>query len=280
VTDFVTGDPLEGVLVTVMPARNHILGLTDPNGYYSMTLPAGDYQVTAELTGYETQTKPATVAVSETTVVDFVLVPVVVPPEIDVTPSAISVTLVSGESSLEPVTVTNLGGSPLNFAVTNPEAVTWLSFEPLNGILDPSASLDISVTLDAAALDAGVYTATLEFASNDPITPLVILPVTLTVLPACVPVSGTDFSWIPPAPIAGEVVTFTASVTGSEPISFFWDFGDGFTATGETVAHSFASGVYTVTLTASNACGVDEISYNITVASPSLWVYLPLVSKH
>ena len=278
VTDSVTGDPLAGASVTVEPAGNHILAITDPSGYYSMTLLAGDYQVTTELEYYFSQIQPATVVGNETTVLDFAME--IIPPEIDVTPSVISVTLPTGESSIEAVTVANLGGSPLSFTVSNPEAVSWLSFTPQGGELDPDASQVVSVTLDASELSAGVYTATLELASDDPETPLVVLPVTLTVLPACIPVSEADFSWTPEAPLAWEIITFTAMVTGSGPIDFVWDFGDGVTATGEVVLHSFTSGVYNVTLTASNACGVDEISYTITVASTVWWVNLPLVSKN
>jgi hypothetical protein len=170
VTDSITGDPLAGASVTVEPAGNHSLAITDPSGYYSLTRPTGDYLVTAELAGYLTQTLPATVNVSQTTVLDLELE--IIPPEIDVSPSAISATLVSGDSSLEEVSVTNLGGSPLSFTVANPEAAGWLSFTPQGGMLDPDASQVISVTLDASGLGADVYTATLEFASDDPETPL------------------------------------------------------------------------------------------------------------
>ena len=277
VTDAATGDPLQGALITAEPTGDQ--ATTDLNGNYVMSLSAGDYQVTASLDGYVSQTLPATIAVSETTVLDFALEQEIIPPEIDITPTSISATLFPGEYTVESVTVTNLGGSPLSFTVSNPDAATWLDFEPANGKLDPSASQVVSVTLDTTELGVGVYTTTLEFASDDPVTPLVVLPVALTVVPACVPVSDTDFTWTPETPLEGEVVTFTASVSGSQPISYYWEFSDGITSTVESPARTFASGVYTITLTTSNDCGVDEVSYTITVAAPSWWVYLPLVAK-
>jgi PKD repeat protein len=157
--------------------------------------------------------------------------------------------------------------------------VSWLSYSLQSGELEPAQSQAVNITLDSTGLSAGEYTDTLEIVSNDPETPLLVLPITLTVLPGCTPVGGIDFHWTPEAPFANEVITFTARVTGSEPIHVVWDFGDGTTGMGDIVTHSFLPGSYSVTMTASNACGVDETTYTITVTSQSRWVYLPLVSK-
>jgi hypothetical protein len=133
VTDAATGDPLAGASVTAEAAPNHILSLTDPNGYYSMTLAVGNYLVTAEMTDYLSQTLPAIITVSETTILDFALA--IIPPEIDVVPATISVTLLSGESKIEPVTVTNL------------VAARSLSPSPTQMLLYGSASLRWAVNL-------------------------------------------------------------------------------------------------------------------------------------
>ena len=275
VTDAATGYPLQDVSVIAYPYGDHVI--TGPNGNYSMTLTAGDYQVTARLSGYIPQTMLATVEVSQTTVLDFAME--IAPPEIDIIPSAISVTLLIDQYTVKAVTVRNQGDSPLSVTITNPEAAAWLSFTPTFMMLTPSASQVVSITLDTTGLGTGVYPTTLEFASNDPNTPLVILPVTTTVVSACVPVKGTEFIWTPVAPLAGEEVTFYASLNGSEPISYFWEFSDGITSTAESPARTFAPGVYTVTLTTSNACDVDEVAYTITIAAPPWHSYLPLVNK-
>ena len=275
VTSAASGYPLQGASVIAFPYGNQVI--TGPNGYYSMTLTAGDYWVTARLSGYISQTVLATVDVSQTTIQDFALE--IAPPEIDILPSAISVTLLLDRDTVKTTSVNNLGDSPLSFAITNPDAASWLSFTPRYGRLDPAASQVVSVTLQAAGLGTGVYPATLEFASDDPDTPLVFLPVTMTVVSDCVPVGRTDFTWMPVVPLAGEAVTFYASNNGSEPVSYYWEFSDGITSTADIPTRFFVDGVYTVTLTASNDCGVDDATYTITVAAPPWQSILPLVSK-
>jgi hypothetical protein len=175
--------------------------------------------------------------------------------------------------------VGNLGEGPLNFNITNPDAAGWLSFTPQAGYLTPSVRQEISLSLDSTGLGTGVYPTTLEFTSNDPDTPLVIFPVTMTVVSACVPVMGVDFTWTPTAPLPSQKVTFYASLNGSEPVSFDWEFSDGITSTAESPVRIFAPGVYTVTLTASNDCGSDDVTYTINIAAPPWRSTLPLVAK-
>jgi hypothetical protein len=59
VTQQGTGDPIEGASVAAFPAvesGNNIEATTDPTGYYTMTLMAGTYDVTASKNGYTSQT--------------------------------------------------------------------------------------------------------------------------------------------------------------------------------------------------------------------------------
>lgn len=278
VTDASGGTPLPGVSITADP--DSYQAITNSNGYYSMTLPGGDYLVTAELDGYLPQSQSATVQVGETTVLDFALEVEVLPAEIDITPSAVSVTLGVGASTSVPVTISNLGGSPLSYTITDPQSSSWLSFEPQSGEIEPANHQIVSLTLDTTGLATGIYTTTLEVASNDPSTPLALLPVTLTITQACVPVSILDLSWTPISPQPAEVVTFTASVTGSEPISFLWEFSDGITSTLRIYTRSLTPGIYTITLTTHNACGEDESHHDITIGPSPWWLYLPLVTKN
>lgn len=77
----------------------------------------------------------------------------------------------------------------------------------------------------------------------------------------------------PPPCQPAEAVTFTASSSGY-PFScashtFDWNFGDGTTASGQSVAHSFAAqGTYTVSLTMANGSQTFTVSKAITVAAP------------
>lgn len=75
----------------------------------------------------------------------------------------------------------------------NPSDVSWLSVAPASGSLAGGASADSTVTVDASTLTAGSYSANLCVTSNDPATPLVTVPVNVTVAPVAVePCSADD----------------------------------------------------------------------------------------
>ncbi|MEM7048252.1 MAG: PKD domain-containing protein [Acidobacteriota bacterium] len=57
------------------------------------------------------------------------------------------------------------------------------------------------------------------------------------------------YSYAPSAPAAGQEVTFNAGSSTGGPDSYFWDFGDGSTANGRVVTHTFQNnGAYQVQL--------------------------------
>jgi subtilisin family serine protease len=158
----------------------------------------------------------------------------------------------------------------------------WLAEMPISAGLDPGESLSISVTFDASGMQPGTYFGGILIQSNDPQAPFTTLPVTLTVTPACEPIANLKIDFTPPDPYVGDVVTFTASATGTLPISYTWDFGDSSNATGEMVTHSFVgAGAYMVTLTAENACDMEGTSITVDVsAEPTLKrILLPLVGR-
>ncbi|NCC34138.1 MAG: PKD domain-containing protein [Chloroflexia bacterium] len=82
--------------------------------------------------------------------------------------------------------------------------------------------------------------------------------------------------------VRGVPVSFQARLGGGTTVDFNWDFGDGTTAQGSRVSHTFtAAGTYTVTLRAAHWCtglGVATTTTTIVVAE-SLNVYLPLVRR-
>lgn len=83
-----------------------------------------------------------------------------------------------------------------------------------------------------------------------------------------------DFITVLPEPTAG----FTSSVNGanasftnnsSNATSYVWNFGDGSTSGEADPNHTYATdGVYTVTLTATNNCGSNTTTQQVTVVTP------------
>jgi hypothetical protein len=90
------------------------------------------------------------------------------------------------------VMIVNVGeGGPA--ACDSPSDVPWLSVAPTSGSLAGGESADSTVTVDASGLAAGSYSANLCVTSNDAVTPLVTVPVSLTVQPVVgVPCSAAD----------------------------------------------------------------------------------------
>jgi hypothetical protein len=72
VSDSSTNAPIAGAQITVDPIGASTT--TDASGHYSLTLPVGDYDVTASHFGYTSQTQPASVTDGGTTTLDFLLV--------------------------------------------------------------------------------------------------------------------------------------------------------------------------------------------------------------
>ncbi|MBE7528667.1 MAG: hypothetical protein HND44_02430 [Chloroflexi bacterium] len=93
-----------------------------------------------------------------------------------------------------------------------PSDVPWLSVSPAAGSTGGGQSSDVVVSFDSTGLTAGnTYTATLCVESNDSVTPLVTVPVTLTVV---APVYGVALSDDQAASgEAGTMVTYTLTVT-------------------------------------------------------------------
>lgn len=89
----------------------------------------------------------------------------------------------------------------------------------------------------------------------------------------CLPEVALDPTFVAPSPVdPGDVVAFDGSATRSTLMvtnrEFHWDFGDGSTATGPSVVHSYATGgAYTVTLTVTDRGGYQAaVSHQVQVS--------------
>ncbi|MDM8530892.1 Calx-beta domain-containing protein [Anaerolineales bacterium HSG25] len=106
-------------------------------------------------------------------------------------------------------------------------------------LIEPTEHVTVSLSSPVRAVLAGTYSTTLYILDNDSttITELIVIndgPTTL-----------------------GFPTSFTATVTGGQPVTFSWSFGDGNTGSGGEPSHTYAlSGVYTVVVTATNNSSV------------------------
>lgn len=75
------------------------------------------------------------------------------------------------------------------------------------------------------------------------------------------PLPAPEFSWE-----SSELVfTFTNETSGTIPIDYLWDFGDGITSTETSPVHAYAvPGEYPVTLSAHNLCGSAEVNHTLS----------------
>jgi len=75
---------------------------------------------------------------------------------------------------------------------------------------------------------------------------------------------------------------FTGVASGTAPIEFDWDFGDGTTGHGAVVTHTYAiSDTYTVVLTVTNDCDTGVVEHEVVVLQPpeKHTIYLPIVVR-
>ncbi len=133
------------------------------------------------------------------------------------------------------------------------------------------------MTVTHAYTAAGSYTVTMIAANACPSAMTVTHALTVAVSP-CDPVQIITVT----SEITSCVVTFSAEITGTAPITWVWDFGPFGTSTETNPVVDFgATGVYTGTLEAWNCeQGYDSYSFTVDVACPQQYtIYLPLVFK-
>jgi len=81
------------------------------------------------------------------------------------------------------------------------------------------------------------------------------------------------FTW----EVDGLTIAFTNESSGTFPLTYTWDFGDGFFTTDENPTHTYARPAeYTVSLTVTEACGVTVYTAEVQAIGLS---YLPMIHK-
>jgi DNA-binding beta-propeller fold protein YncE len=129
--------------------------------------------------------------------------------------------------------------------------VPWLSVTPMTGSVPGYATLDTAVTLDAAGLQPGLYTADLIVNSNDPYLPAQQLPVSMEVLPTAVMghVAGAISDAWTNVPLTATVQLQGVYTTTARPNFDIW------AEAGVYTLAAFAPGYMTETMTVTISAG-------------------------
>ena len=101
-------------------------------------------------------------------------------PVISTLPASLSETLPQMQVSMQQLVISNNGGSNLTFNIV--ENATWLNVWPVSGTIAAGNSMMPDVSFNTNTLSPGNYSTSIKITSNDPVTPVIIIPVSLTVL--------------------------------------------------------------------------------------------------
>jgi hypothetical protein len=170
-------------------------------------------------------------------------------------------------------------GDPVSFMaeVSGSEPITYDWDFGGDGTATGEDTATPTFTYDAV----GTYTVTLTAENcGGPVQETVVVSV-------CDPVTVVDVDTDSPVEL-GETMHFTATVTGTPPFGYSWDFGDG-TQLGpldvNVASHDYTeTGTYTVTVTAGN-CSLtvpflSMMSVEVEVTEPVFELFMPIIAKN
>ncbi len=131
----------------------------------------------------------------------------------------------------------------------------WFTLDNYGGDVVIGGTNEITATIDATGLLAGTYNFSLVIYTDDPDTPLIIIPVTMVVEAFPQAILGTAGG----GTLSCDGIVQFADNSVNFPTEWSWDFGDGNTSTEQNPLHIYEeAGLYTVSLEACNSLGCDE----------------------
>lgn len=267
--------------------------------------PAGQYPLSVSITAYVTvpllgqQTQSTTL---DALGITYYLT-VIEAGALSATATATPPSICTGGSSMITASVTNGSGSETfswsdgstgNPITVNPTGSTTYTVTVTDGGNTATASASVTVEPDptavvtptsqmicngASATITASGGATYSWSTGETTASITVSPtattfytVTVTSAAGCTDTAVDTVEVNPtPAPVAGfddstseNTVTFTNTSTGAT--SYAWNFGDGSSGTDANPTHVYGSnGTFTVTLTATNSCGSDTYSDDVTI---------------
>jgi hypothetical protein len=187
------------------------------------SLAAGSYN--AKVCVHSNDGAHALTSVPVTFTVTAVLAPV-----ISISPASLSGTAVAGQSTTTPLAIGNTGNATLTWTVdtasadcATPGAVSWLSLAPTSGSVNTGAgATNVTVTLNAASLAAGSYSAKVCVHSNDSAHALTSVPVTFTVTAVLAPVISISPASLSATAVAGQGTTAPLAIGNTGNATLTW----------------------------------------------------------
>jgi subtilase family serine protease/streptogramin lyase len=179
-------------------------------------------------------------------------------PIISVTPASFTVTIPKNQISVQQLVIHNTGWSNLVYNLS--ENASWLSEWPVSGSISPGSMVVIDLTFSSVNLNPGNYGTTLKINCNDPVFPLISIPVSFNVLePLWVEATAT-----PPEICSGSSATLHAVPHGGYGnYTFSWTSDPpGFSSTQQ---NPVVSPVVTTTYYVNVSDGHDNASASSTV---------------
>ncbi len=113
------------------------------------------------------------------------------PPVGSISVTSLSDDLVTAATSSQVLEISNSGAGQLEFLFVY-DSTSFVEVEPSSGTVAPGGTLSVDVTFDASGLLAGDYSTEIILTSNDPVTPEIVIPVTLVVNNNGAPIASID----------------------------------------------------------------------------------------
>lgn len=144
VTNAVTGEVLQGVVVTISPTG--LSQTTGSNGYFEfLDLEPRQYEIQARKSGYVTNNKSVTVVTGRDAQGDIQITPIVQDGKLELSVSSLNFGNKNTSLSFD---IRNKGNKSLNWNISGLDKIDWFSINPTMGTLAAGKSNAVTVTLN------------------------------------------------------------------------------------------------------------------------------------